>query len=57
MAQEAQKEGGKAPIKFDEGAGDVTTTEPTPVPGSGSATLQVGAGLLLAVLANIAALF
>ena len=57
MAQEAQKQDGKTPIKFDESAGDVTTPEPTPEPGSGSAALQVGAGLLLAVLANIAAVF
>ena len=33
------------------------TTTKAPAPDSGSAALQVGAGLLLAVLANIAAVF
>ena len=54
MAAEVEKDTGKAPIKFDEG--DATTTK-APAPDSGSAALQVGAGLLLAVLANIAAVF
>ena len=51
MAAEAQKETLPAGIAFDE-------TEPntTPEPESGSAALQAGAGLLLALLVNIAAI-
>ena len=51
VAAEAQKETLPAGIAFDE-------TEPnaTPEPESGSAALQAGAGLLLALLVNIAAI-
>ena len=53
MALKADAETGWAPIKFDEG----TDSNVEPEAESGSAALQAGAGLLLALLANIAAMF
>ncbi len=53
MAKIADAEAGPAEIKFDEG----TDSNAEPEPESGSAALQAGAGLLLALLVNIAAMF
>ena len=54
MALKADAETGRAPIEWaDEG----TDSNVEPEAESGSAALQAGAGLLLALLVNIAAMF
>ena len=54
MAKKADAETGRAPIEW---ADEETDSNVEPEAESGSAALQAGAGLLLALLVNIAAMF